>query len=171
MERLTEYKPTPNSMFPYKLIDGGAFIELDAIHKLGRLEDIEEKIGCSLDIVFDALYRGIIAMPHPFYTHDEIKPKKEYDVVQLFQFYYLKVEDGVVDIKDYGKTWWIKEEDRSEQIMENKEPIKNEGDDYNVYGSKLKDVEKIKELEEENKKLKEIIGDMILKASKHLEEE
>lgn len=55
--------------------------------------------------------------------------------------------------------------------MANKETIKNESDDYNVYGSKLKDINKIKELEEENRKLKEIIGDMVLKASKHLEEE
>lgn len=51
------------------------------------------------------------------------------------------------------------------------EKLKNNNDDYNVYGSKLKDVNRIKELEEENRKLKEIIGDLILKASKHLEEE
>ena len=81
----------------------------DIIDKLGELEDIEQELGCSLDIIFDALYRGIVCTPHPFYTHEKIYPKKEYPVVQLFQFYYLKVEDGVVDIKDYGKTWWLKE--------------------------------------------------------------
>lgn len=35
-------------------------------------------------------------------------------------------------------------------------------EDYNVYGSKLKDVRRIRELEKENKLLKEIIGEMIL---------
>lgn len=55
--------------------------------------------------------------------------------------------------------------------LNNEVTVKNESDDYNVYGSKLKDINKIKELEEENRKLKEIIGDMVLKASKHLEEE
>lgn len=78
-------------------------------NKLGKLEDLEEKLGCPLDIIFDALYRGIVCTPHPFYTHEIIYPKKEYNIVQLFQFYYLKVDDGVVDIKDYGKTWWLRE--------------------------------------------------------------
>lgn len=35
-------------------------------------------------------------------------------------------------------------------------------EDYNVYGSKLKDVRRIRELEKENKLLKEIIGEMVL---------
>ena len=43
MNRLTEYKPRINSMFPYVLKDDELRTELDSIHKLGLLEDIEEK--------------------------------------------------------------------------------------------------------------------------------
>ena len=113
MERLTKetlkdiYVLNPQPNIPNVIVEGRIY------DKLGRLEDIEEKLGCPLEIIFDALYRGIVCTPHPYYTHEIIYPKKEYPVVQLFQFYYLKVEDGVVDIKDYGKTWWLKE-DRSE---------------------------------------------------------
>ena len=90
------------------------YLEITKLNKeLEKYKNLEEKLGCSLDIIFDALYNGIVCTPHPFYDHKIIYPKKEYNVVQLFQFYYLKVEDGVVDIKDYGKTWWIKK-DKSE---------------------------------------------------------
>lgn len=60
MKRLTKYKPTPNSMFPYKLIDDGANTELDAIHKLGKLEDIEEELGIDLIKVLKAIKQGYI---------------------------------------------------------------------------------------------------------------
>ena len=59
MRRLTKYKPTPNSMFPYKLIDDGANTELDAIHKLGRLEDLEEELDMPLDKAVDLLFKAI----------------------------------------------------------------------------------------------------------------
>lgn len=41
-ERLTKYEPSETSMFPYKLKDEEVSTKLDSIHKLGRLEDIEE---------------------------------------------------------------------------------------------------------------------------------
>lgn len=59
MERLTKYKPTPNSMFPYKLIDDGVNTELDAIHRLGRLEDLEEELDMPLDKAVDLLFKAI----------------------------------------------------------------------------------------------------------------
>ena len=43
MNRLTKYEPRTNSMFPYKLKDEELSTELDSIHKLGLLEDVEEK--------------------------------------------------------------------------------------------------------------------------------
>lgn len=43
MNRLTKFEKSPNSMFPYKLIDESLCTELDSIHKLGRIEDLMEK--------------------------------------------------------------------------------------------------------------------------------
>lgn len=43
MNRLTKYEPRTNSMFPYVLKDDELRTELDSIHTLGLLEDIEEK--------------------------------------------------------------------------------------------------------------------------------
>ena len=43
MNRLTKYEPNDESMFPYKLKDEELSTELDSIHTLGLLEDIEEK--------------------------------------------------------------------------------------------------------------------------------
>ena len=52
MKRLTEYKPSKNSNFPYRLKDEGLNTELDCIHKLGKLEDLEEEIGVNNLIAF-----------------------------------------------------------------------------------------------------------------------
>lgn len=43
--RLTKYEPNNMSMFPYKPKDEELSTELDIVHKLGRLEDIEEEVG------------------------------------------------------------------------------------------------------------------------------
>lgn len=49
MNRLTKYLPNINSMIPYRLKDEELSTKLDSIHKLGQLEDIEEKYKISLD--------------------------------------------------------------------------------------------------------------------------
>ena len=54
MNRLTKYEPSKDSMFPYK-IKSNEILELDVIHKLGRLEDLEEELGCPLEVVFEAI--------------------------------------------------------------------------------------------------------------------
>ncbi len=45
MSRITKFEPSPNSKFPYKLKDDCLATELDCIHKLGGLEDLEEEMG------------------------------------------------------------------------------------------------------------------------------
>lgn len=109
MERLTLEEL--NNFVITGLRGNGKTIISRALTELKEYKSIEKELGCPLDIIFDALYRGIVCTPHPFYTHEIIYPKKEYNIVQLFQFYYLKVDDGVVDIKDYGKTWWLKKDE------------------------------------------------------------
>lgn len=43
MKRITKYEPSKDSMFPYKLVDNELSTELDAIHQLGRFEDLMEE--------------------------------------------------------------------------------------------------------------------------------
>lgn len=64
MNRLTEYKPRTNSMFPYVLKDDELITKLDSIHTLGRLEDLEEEIGIDLINLFKVL-KGNIYSLHP----------------------------------------------------------------------------------------------------------
>ncbi len=59
MNRLTKYKPSDKSMFPYRLKDEELSTELDSIHKLGQLEDIEEELGIGLITFYKALTKGV----------------------------------------------------------------------------------------------------------------
>ena len=111
--RLTKYEPNDESMFPYKLKDEELSTELDSLHKLGQLEDIEEEIGIDLITLFKALKNGI------YWKDDNGK------------FYYFNLKDSVLDfnekmivdnpiddvygetflLKEYGKTWALTKEE------------------------------------------------------------
>lgn len=77
----------------------------EIINKLGKLEDIEEQLGCPLEVLFKALENGI-------YTID----KTWYSLVNLYfsdrnLYCQAKFKNSiVVHIKDYKKTWWLKED-------------------------------------------------------------
>lgn len=43
MKRITKYEPSKDSMFPYKLVDNELSTELDAMHQLGRIEDLMQE--------------------------------------------------------------------------------------------------------------------------------
>lgn len=43
MKRITKYEPSEDSMFPYKLVDNELSTELNAIHQLGRFEDLMQE--------------------------------------------------------------------------------------------------------------------------------
>ena len=126
MSRLTKYEPRKYSMFPYQLKDDELSTKLDSIHKLGQLEDLEEELGCPLDVVFKALKEGIIVC-----DDDNIdvsyKPIEISLGVQLYLgklTFVLKNFDQVDAVicdsfglnyfpdfwllKDYQKTWWLK---------------------------------------------------------------
>ena len=76
--------------------------------KLGFLEDIEEYLGCSLDVVFSALQNNIIS--------DNLNPdniKTIYLRLKPEQNSYLLVIDNqnqktLLRTKDYSKTWWLR---------------------------------------------------------------
>lgn len=76
--------------------------------KLFELEDIEEKLGCPLEVLFKALENGIYTIDKTWYSlvnmHFECKDL----------YCQAKLKNSImVHIKDYKKTWWLKE-DRSE---------------------------------------------------------
>jgi len=88
------------------------------IDKLGRLEDLEEQIGCPLDVVFKALKNGFKfkISSHKLGTKQETVEQiiycdyayiyyandiKEWCISTINDYFYLK---------DYQKTWWLKED-------------------------------------------------------------
>lgn len=102
--------------------------------KLGKLEDIEDELGCPLDVVFKAIQQGYIYIE--MYDRDEKgKVYEPYTIVMYKQENVVlsrtknnKPEDkwclsfwggwndlwvACVDLDEYGKTWWLKE-DKSE---------------------------------------------------------
>ena len=77
--------------------------EFKAIKKLSKLEDIEDELGCPLDVVFKAL-----------------KQIEIYSIDECFEDLSLAVDCGgwylwngygcFLYLKDYKKTWWLKED-------------------------------------------------------------
>lgn len=105
------------------------------IEKLGRLEDIEEELGCPLEVVFKALTKGIeyeIKITTYYAVGDtiptkrlekrkniqEIKLKKYIDKFTFFVPYdYSRggiVQNDIIYLKDYQKTWWLKGEEEND---------------------------------------------------------
>lgn len=89
----------------------------NAINKLGRLEDIEEELGCPLVVVFKALKDGIV-----------YEKENKYVLIPNLIFAQLLNEDVgdyhfinydlpnlennlIVKLSDYQKTWWLKGEE------------------------------------------------------------
>lgn len=92
----------------------------EVLNDICKYKDIEEELGCPIEVVFKALKNGIYRYMYfeegnPVLRHyDELETDGEF----LF-FEYLRhdtegqEEDGEDYLKDYKKTWWLKE-DRSE---------------------------------------------------------
>lgn len=83
------------------------------INKLGKLEDLEEELGCPLEVVFKALKEGIWVEEYNSFEKHNVRGigLKGLEVIDNLCSY------GECDFtcyyKDYKKTWWLKE-DRSE---------------------------------------------------------
>ena len=123
MSRLTKYEPREYSMFPYQLKDDELSTKLDSIHKLGKLEDLEDELGCPLEVVVKAL--------NGFYTEFGYISNED-DFIYLrkdSEGWYLKVVIHpskpkpknfawfeMRRLKDYQKTWWLKG-DKSEREL------------------------------------------------------
>ena len=118
MERLTEYKPRTNSMFPYILKDDELITELDSIHKLGLLEDIEEEIGMELKVYHKLMNMLYCGKPNILY----VKDKDTIVQVSILEIDYCKKkiifykdksynDDYVYAFIQYGKTFALTKEE------------------------------------------------------------
>lgn len=132
MSRLTK-ELTTNSNYEIQLIQKGFTYVANTpyyeqiIFKLGQLEDLEDKLGCSLEVVFKALKEGIIVPKDQFdldeenereyafsnYIHSNMIIEEEIGLYYFSaseEFYLgLKTKDGFYDypLKDHGKTWFL----------------------------------------------------------------
>lgn len=114
--RLTKYEPNENSMFPYKLKDEELTTKLDSVHKLGQLEDIEEKLGIDLITFFKAMEEDIWIK-----WNDKIMFVRYDDKYPVFceGILFCTVrnvcdkdhESYCLSIDDYGKTWALTKEE------------------------------------------------------------
>ena len=100
----------------------------NAINKLGRLEDIEEELGCPLEVVFKAMTMGILVKNHEdlieigysdrrdkyvYFSTEEIYLKNWQShgiekTTNRFQITYGDDGEWCVYLEDYQKTWWLK---------------------------------------------------------------
>lgn len=79
------------------------------INKLGKLEDIEQELGCSLDVVFKAIKNGIFKKRKCF-----DKDKFIFVPIVLDDYGLGEISNGeIMDyfyLKDYKVTWWLKDD-------------------------------------------------------------
>ena len=85
-------------------------VRRDIYNKLGKLEDLEQDLGCPLDVVFKALKEGIVYEENNKFITDKcialhfIAYEKEWALIYDIDFMYSHL------LKDYKKTWWLKED-------------------------------------------------------------
>jgi hypothetical protein len=89
------------------------------ITKLGELEDLEEQLGCPLDVAVKALLNGIYESYTDFSDnttktrHRDVRGVGEYGLIVINILCHYAECDETFEYKDYKKTWWLKE-DKSE---------------------------------------------------------
>ena len=124
-----EYNRIPD----YDIVRGnfGRISDDMIFNKLGKLEDLEQDLGCPLEVVFKAIEDGIVIIGDIDKYGDmtlwlDKKPlialvgeKRNFEEPRLIKYneWCFSCESGsysgCVALKDYQKTWWLKS-DRSE---------------------------------------------------------
>lgn len=93
--------------YPYQAAICGN--EEERLIKLGKLEDIEEELGCPLEVVFKALKEGIYCVDYDNQIIRKFQAPLCFNSTSK-QFYWSGNNIGYPDLKDYQKTWWLKGE-------------------------------------------------------------
>lgn len=78
-------------------------------NKLGKLEDLEEEIGCPLEVVIKALKEGI----YYIYPNGNIVLERSFKLNHYSSGWCLIKPKLNFKLEDYKKTWWLKR-DKSE---------------------------------------------------------
>lgn len=105
MERLTKRKSTAFNTFK---LNTNVRRE-DADTKLGQIEDIEEKLGIDLNVLFEAIKNGIYVKP----KYDRIFHNTFIAITRDLngEYYFYEEETENIYLKDYGKTWALTKEE------------------------------------------------------------
>lgn len=104
MSRLTEKVKNTDDYIKLPTKDKQEFI-----NKLGKLEDLEEQIGCPLEVVFKAIYSGI----YYIYPNGNIVLERSFKLNHYSSGWCLIKPKLNFKLEDYKKTWWLKR-DKSE---------------------------------------------------------
>jgi hypothetical protein len=106
MNRLTKKLKNEDE---YCLVVNDVIFGFFATNKLGKLEDIEEELGCSLEVIFKALKDGIIDIENQEHRHIHLRDNGTYVFPNgwIFHTYHFTYE---FKLSDYQKTWWLKGE-------------------------------------------------------------
>ena len=93
--------------------------EYKAFQKLSNLEDLEQDLGCPLDVVFKALKDKEIIVKHTIGFPSQVNNLKTHRISGLqfngtnfiiWLYDILCSSEFSVELKDYKKTWWLKED-------------------------------------------------------------
>jgi hypothetical protein len=86
--------------------------EYKALQKLGKLEDIEEELGCSLEVIFEAINNGIIDAKG---NHREVYLSYGFIGGHKKEYYFDACDYDntiILPLRNYKYDWWLKK-DRS----------------------------------------------------------
>ncbi len=91
---------------PYKVED--SYYDEDILVKLGKLEDLEEQLGCPLEVVFKALTERIV-FKHRITQQILLGRKPELVFRDNEYRFYIGYHTFGQEVKlsDYQKTWWL----------------------------------------------------------------
>lgn len=82
------------------------------LDKLGKLEDLEQELGCPLEVVFKGLKEGIVLENGKLYHCSlSFHKRQKYSNEDYILICYENGESVVgVSVKQYKKSWWLKGE-------------------------------------------------------------
>ena len=95
------------------LVNEGGYYEpdksnyMDITNKLGKIEDLEDEIGCPLEVVVEALKDGILVNHKKWWL-----PSCQLAYMKIDNEYVFVCESYIYILKDYGKTWWLNSDRR-----------------------------------------------------------
>ena len=107
-EAFKELKENAQEIYEWEL-DRLKIIEKD-LERLEKLEDIEEKLGCPLEVMFKALKQMFV-----FHKENEkielLGLHIKFNELYLYGFVEDTIQAVHLSLKDYGKTWTLTKEE------------------------------------------------------------